>query len=114
MKRYSNKPKSTRRSGAFAGGSVGLVLFIIFGLLPSLLYGGYAGVALAGGIFGMPIHVNVLAQAVAIFTTLVSVLGTAAVFVLLGATVGMTLASAVLVVNRPSGHGSSEVEQTTR
>ena len=40
---------------ALVGAGVGLALFLAVALLPALLYGGYAGVMLAGGIFGTPV-----------------------------------------------------------
>ena len=37
---------------ALVGAGIGLATFLAVALLPALLYGGYAGVLLAGGIFG--------------------------------------------------------------
>lgn len=37
------------------GTGVGLALFLAVAMLPAALYGGYAGVLLAGGIFGSPL-----------------------------------------------------------
>ena len=42
-----------RKTPSIVGAAVGLALFLAIALLPALLYGGYAGVMLAGGIFGM-------------------------------------------------------------
>ena len=39
---------------AVAGAAVGIALFFAVGLLPAVLYGGYAGLLLATGIFGAP------------------------------------------------------------
>ena len=41
----------TRKNATLIGTAVGLALFLAIALLPALLYGGYAGVLLAGGIF---------------------------------------------------------------
>jgi hypothetical protein len=68
----------------FWGGAIGLVSFIIFGLLPSLVYGGYAGVVLANGIFNTPIHTNVIAQAIVVFMAAMSILACAGMFVVVG------------------------------
>jgi hypothetical protein len=67
------------------GAMLGLVAFLVAGLLPSLLYGGYAGLVLGGAIFGTPIHESVFAQATVIIGVISSVLVTGGVFVLGGA-----------------------------
>ncbi len=78
-----------RRAGAnpitFIGGMVGLVTFLVVGLLPSLLYGGYAGVILGSAIFGTPIHENIFAQATVLLGVVSGVLAIGGVFVLGGA-----------------------------
>ena len=40
---------------AVVGAAVGFGLFLATALLPSLVYGGYAGLLLANGIFGTPV-----------------------------------------------------------
>lgn len=81
--------KVERRSRAndvtFLGGIVGLVVFLAVGLLPSLLYGGYAGVLLGSAIFGTPIHEHLLAQATVVLGVLAGVLTLGGIFVLGGA-----------------------------
>jgi hypothetical protein len=66
------------------GAMVGLVAFLVAGLLPSLVYGGYAGLFLGGAIFGTPIRESVFAQATVIIGVMFSVLVTGGVFVLGG------------------------------
>ena len=70
---------------SFIGGIIGLVAFLIVGLLPSLVYGGYAGVILGGAIFGTPIHESVVAQATVLLGVISGVLSIGGVFVLSGA-----------------------------
>ena len=77
--------KTRKISVTVYGAMVGLVTFLVAGLLPSLLYGGYAGLVLGGAIFGTPIHENVFAQATVIIGVISSVLVTGGVFVLGGA-----------------------------
>lgn len=70
------------------GAGIGLAVFLAIGLLPAVLYGGYAGVLLAGGILGTPLHATWLVRG---FVVLGMVLGTASVaslFTVLGATIG--------------------------
>jgi len=78
MRQESNK-------ATFIGGIFGLIAFLAVGLLPSLVYGGYAGVILGSAIFGSPIHEHVLAQATVVIGVLSGVLSIAAIFVVSGA-----------------------------
>ncbi len=70
------------------GAGVGLALFLAVGLLPSLLYGGYAGVLLAGGIFGTPVGATFLVRALVIFGTVLGVVGVGSLFAVSGAAAG--------------------------
>jgi hypothetical protein len=87
---------------ALVGAGVGLALFLAVALLPALLYGGYAGVMLAGGIFGTPVTASFAAKALIVFGMVLGVtavgslfaVGGAAAGVAIGALVGLTPASA--------------------
>jgi hypothetical protein len=83
----ANKVKRWTKANdvTFFGGIAGLAVFVAVGLLPSLLYGGYAGVLLGSAIFGTPIHENVLAQATVVLGVLAGVLTLGGIFVLGGA-----------------------------
>ncbi len=77
-----------RRSFTLVGSAVGLALFLAVALLPALLYGGYAGVLLAGGIFGTPIHATLLVRALIVFGMILGVTGIGALFAVGGAALG--------------------------
>lgn len=70
------------------GAVVGLALFLAIGLLPALLYGGYAGVMLAGGIFGTPIAATFWVRALIVFGMVMGVCGIGALFTVGGAVAG--------------------------
>ena len=72
----------------FVGGIVGLATFLGVGLLPSLLYGGYAGLILATAIWGAPIHEHILAQGLIIMGIIAGALSVGGIFVVGGAIVG--------------------------
>lgn len=72
-------------SSTFIGGIFGLIVFLVVGLLPSILYGGYAGVILGSAVFGSPIHEHLLAQAAVVMGVLVGVLSVGSIFVVAGA-----------------------------
>jgi hypothetical protein len=86
------------------GTGVGLALFLALALLPSMLYGGYAGVMLAGGIFGTPVQPTFLVRALVVFGMVMGVTATASLFAVMGAVVS----SAVGVVVRHAKRGSQE------
>lgn len=70
---------------AFVGGAAGLVGYLAVGLLPSLVCGGWAGVAIAARLFGAPIDESWMARGVVVFSMVIELLASAAGFVLLGA-----------------------------
>ncbi len=75
----------SRKSFTLIGAAVGLALFLAVALLPSLLYGGYAGVLLAGGIFGLPVKATLLVRALIVFGMVLGVVGVGALFAVGGA-----------------------------
>ena len=70
------------------GSAVGLTLFLAIGLLPAVLYGGYAGVLLAGGIFGTPLVATFVVRALIVFGMVLGVTAVASLFAVLGAVAG--------------------------
>jgi hypothetical protein len=70
---------------AVAGAAVGIALFLSTALLPAVLYGGYAGLLLATGIFGAPVPQHLFARGLIAFGSLLGVFATGAVFAVLGA-----------------------------
>jgi len=70
---------------AIAGAAIGTALFFAVGLLPAVLYGGYAGLLLATGIFGAPLPGHIFARGLVAFGSLLGVLAISAVFAVAGA-----------------------------
>ena len=77
--------RSTPQHASFIGGIVGLATFLVLGLLPSLLYGGYAGIILGTALFGSPVHESIFAQVTVVLGVLCGVLAIGGLFVLGGA-----------------------------
>jgi hypothetical protein len=77
-----------RKTPSIVGAAVGLALFLALALLPALLYGGYAGVLLAGGIFGTPVQPTFLVRALIVFGMVMGVTGVGALFAVGGAVAG--------------------------
>ena len=80
---------------AVVGAGVGLALFLGVALLPSLMYGGYAGLMLASGIFGTPVQPGILSSGLVVFGMVLGVFGTAAVFAVAGAAASSAIAHAL-------------------
>ena len=78
----------TRKTSTLIGAGVGLALFLAIALLPALLYGGYAGVLLASGIFGAPVKATLAVRALIVFGMVLGVTSVASLFVVAGAAAG--------------------------
>jgi len=102
MKRQNNRDQSNkgRRVFAMGGGLAGLVAFLAVGLLPALVYGGFAGVTLAAAILGHPIDGSGFAKAMVVGGMVLGLLCTASLFTLAGAAVGTGLFSLSQAVAR--------------
>ena len=80
---------------ALVGAGVGLALFLAVALLPALLYGGYAGVMLAGGIFGTPVSASFAARALIIFGMVLGVTAVGSLFAVAGAAAGAAIGALI-------------------
>jgi len=73
---------------ALVGAGIGLATFLAVALLPALLYGGYAGVLLAGGIFGTPVAASPGVRALIVFGMVLGVTAVGSLFAVAGAAAG--------------------------
>ena len=80
---------------SIVGAGLGLALFLAVALLPALLYGGYAGVLLAGGIFGTPLTASIGAKALIVFGMILGVTAVAGLFAVAGAAAGAAVGAIV-------------------
>lgn len=79
---------SNSKLPALVGAGIGLATFLAVALLPALLYGGYAGVLLAGGIFGTPVTASIGVRALIIFGMVLGVTAVGSLFAVAGAAAG--------------------------
>ncbi len=70
------------------GAAIGLALFLSVAFLPALLYGGYAGLLLASGIFGAPVKSTLPVRTLVVFGMVLGVTGVASLFAVAGAVAG--------------------------
>ncbi len=83
---------------AVIGAGLGLIAFLAVALLPALLYGGYAGVLLAGGIFGTPVAATFPVKALIVFGMVLGVTAVAALFAVAGAAAGAAVGALIGIV----------------
>jgi uncharacterized membrane protein len=98
--------KNPSKTFTLVGAGLGLAFFLAIGLLPSILYGGYAGVVLAGGLFGTPVASTLLVRALIIVTMVLAVVLTLGLFSAVGAAAG----SAVAALTRPTRRVESDAD----
>jgi hypothetical protein len=85
------------------GAGIGLALFLAVALLPAMLYGGYAGLLLAGGIFGTPVEPTILPRALIVFGMVLGVVAVGSLFAVLGAAAGAAVGALTsITVRRPA------------
>ena len=84
---------------SLVGAGIGLALFLAIALLPSLLYGGYAGLLLAGGIFGTPVEPTFLPRALIVFGMVLGVVAVGSLFAVLGAVAGAAVGALTTVTS---------------
>jgi len=89
----------TRKTATLIGAALGAAAFLAIGLLPAMLYGGYAGVLLASGILGSPIGAGVLPRAFVVGGMVFGTTGVGALFTVAGAAAG---AAVSVLVHQPS------------
>ena len=83
---------------AVIGAGIGLIAFLAVALLPALLYGGYAGVLLAGGIFGTPVTASFAVKALIVFGMVFGVTAVAALFAVAGAAAGAAVGALIGII----------------
>ncbi len=76
---------------ALIGAGIGLATVLAVALLPALLYGGYAGVLLASGIFGAPVTASLAVRALIVFGMVLGVTAVGSLFAVAGAAVGAAI-----------------------
>jgi len=97
-----------KKISTLVGSGIGLALFLAIGLLPSMLYGGYAGLLLAGGIFGTPVVPTLLPRALIVFGMVMGVVGVGSLFAVAGAVAGAAVGALTgITVRNPAEQTSS-------
>ena len=93
-----------RRTHSLIGAAVGLAAFLAVALLPSLLYGGYAGVLFAGGIFEAPLPPSFAVRALIVLGMVMGVAGVGSLFTVGGAAAGAAVSMLTVEAPKPVAH----------
>ncbi len=89
-----------KKMPTLVGAGLGLALFLAIALLPAMLYGGYAGLLLAGGIFGTPVEPTLLPRALIVFGMVLGVLAVGSLFAVFGAVAGTAVGALTAITAR--------------
>ncbi len=97
-----------KKISTLVGSGIGLALFLAVGLLPSMLYGGYAGLLLAGGIFGTPVVPTILPRALIVFGMVMGVVAVGSLVAVVGAAAGAAVGALTgITVRKPAEQTAS-------
>ena len=88
------------KMASMIGAGVGIAMFLVTGMLPALVYGGYAGLLLAGGILGRPVEATLLARGLVVFGMVLGVAAVASLFAVGGAAIGAAFGEAAIPIGR--------------
>jgi hypothetical protein len=99
----------TSQKGLYVGTGIGLILFVLVGVLSGSLIGGVIGLKAAGFIFGAPLEGALLARVIVAISMLTGVFASAVIFVggmgFLGWAAGFVFdATAKTSVEAPKAH----------
>lgn len=75
------KSMNTAQKGLYIGTGIGLILFVLVGLLSGSLVGGMIGLKLAGSIFGAPLEGALLARVIVAISMIAGVFTSALIFI---------------------------------
>ena len=91
----------TYKTPTVIGAEVGIALFLAVAMLPALVYGGYAGALLAGGIFGTPVTATLAVRAVIVLGMVFGVIALALLFALGGTATGAAISALLGAGTKP-------------
>jgi len=88
-----------KKTPAVVGSIVAIVAFGLVAAIPAAMYGGYAGVLLAGGLFGTPLPQIFLVKALIVFGSILGVVGVGSLFAVSGAAAGAAVGALTSVAS---------------
>jgi hypothetical protein len=88
IKEETTMKTTIARKTAYIGAGAGLVLFALFGLLPGSLFGGAAGINIAGWLFGLPLQPGLISRMIVLAAMLTGILVAGIIIVTVSSTIG--------------------------
>jgi len=85
------KTNETARKGLYVGVGVGLVLFVLAGLLPGSLLGGVVGLKIIGAAYGGPMTTAILPKIILAVSMIIGIMLSAVVYVLGSGMIGWSV-----------------------
>ena len=73
--------ETTSQKGLYVGTGIGLILFVLVGLLSGSLVGGAIGLRMAGAVFGAPLEGALLARVIVAISMLAGVFASGLIFI---------------------------------
>ncbi len=96
-----------RKLSGSVGAVLGILVFVLVGLRPAILYGGWTGLVIAGAFFGHPVKMHVGSKILVGCGSVLGVLALGALFTVAGSVLGSLTGGTIEVVRR----GLSQPEQ---
>jgi hypothetical protein len=94
---------SISRKAAYIGAGAGLVLFVLFGVLPGCLLGGAAGIKLAGVLFSFPLEPGLASRTIVLASMLMGALAAGVTIVTATSSLGWMAGRVVEAAMHESG-----------
>jgi hypothetical protein len=98
---------ASKKTFTIVGAGIALAVFLAIALLPAMLYGGYAGLLLAGGIFGTPVVPTLLPRILILFGMVMGVVAVGSLFAVVGAVAGAAVGALTSATLRPAAQESA-------
>ena len=95
---------SLAKRAAYIGAGSGMVLFVLFGLLPGSLLGGAAGINLAGWFFGLPLEPGIISRALVLISMLMGVVVSGIVIVTAASSAGWMVGKVIDTAVQPEAY----------
>ena len=85
------------KQGAYLGAGIGLVLFVMFGLMPGMLMGGAVGISFEGMLCGLPLEPGLLSRLIVLTSMLLGVLISSTLAVTASSSIGWLIGAAIRI-----------------
>ena len=93
-----NERKSAMKVGTKIGAAIGVIAFLVFGIVPGFYFGSYGTLMILSHLAGGPVEASTIVRMITVTGILVGIFCTGAVSIVLGSVFGTALGYAVDVV----------------